>query len=276
MAARPKLSTEDILRICKLYMDGKSSTEIARQFSVSHTAVLNRLKQNGIWIRSNAESSTKYSLDEHFFDIIDLEKKAYWLGFIFADGYVCKNKTGSRSLAVTLSAKDLEHVNLFARDILSSHPIHVRKYDYMRASIYIRSSVLCDALEKYDVVPNKTMTIRFPPNGIPNPLIRDFIRGYVDGDGGFYKNSSVTKSGYTISNPTFSVTGNIEFVSSMQLYLMEMCKLNKTKLDVRHKDNPGIVTMRYVGRKQVGRIANYLYDNSSTYMKRKRDVALSI
>lgn len=32
-----------------------------------------------------------WDLNEHFFDVIDTEEKAYWLGFIFADGYVAKD-----------------------------------------------------------------------------------------------------------------------------------------------------------------------------------------
>lgn len=33
-----------------------------------------------------------WDLNEHFFDVIDTEEKAYWLGFIFADGYVAKDR----------------------------------------------------------------------------------------------------------------------------------------------------------------------------------------
>lgn len=33
-----------------------------------------------------------WNLNEHFFDVIDTEEKAYWLGFIFADGYVAKDR----------------------------------------------------------------------------------------------------------------------------------------------------------------------------------------
>ena len=33
----------------------------------------------------------KYNFDEHYFDVIDCQEKAYWLGFICADGYIGKD-----------------------------------------------------------------------------------------------------------------------------------------------------------------------------------------
>lgn len=50
-----------------------------------------------------------WDLNEHFFDVIDTE--AYWLGFIFADGYVrptfaiCKNSVIYYIILVKLELK---------------------------------------------------------------------------------------------------------------------------------------------------------------------------
>lgn len=44
-----------------------------------------------------------YLLNEKYFDIIDSEKKAYILGFIYADGSVCRT-----TLNISLSEKDIE------------------------------------------------------------------------------------------------------------------------------------------------------------------------
>ena len=51
----------------------------------------------------------KYVIDHHFFDEIDTEEKAYWLGFITADGNVMQTKTGS-TLRVILAVKDAGHL----------------------------------------------------------------------------------------------------------------------------------------------------------------------
>ena len=48
-----------------------------------------------------------WDLNEHFFDVIDTEEKAYWLGFIFADGYVAKDRP---TFAMNLQYSDINHM----------------------------------------------------------------------------------------------------------------------------------------------------------------------
>ena len=47
-------------------------------------------------------SNRKYSLNEFFFDVIDTEEKAYWLGFITADGCISGEKGKSDSFVINL------------------------------------------------------------------------------------------------------------------------------------------------------------------------------
>ena len=54
--------------------------------------------------------SRKYNFDENFFDKIDTEEKAYWLGFIYADGAIFK-----RTLSIRLSTKDIHHLEKFKK-----------------------------------------------------------------------------------------------------------------------------------------------------------------
>ena len=57
----------------------------------------------------------KYFFNEDFFEIIDNENKAYWLGFIYADGYV-----SAKSLVIELHKDDESHIVKFLEDI--GHP----------------------------------------------------------------------------------------------------------------------------------------------------------
>ena len=68
-----------------------------------------------------------YTLNENFFETIDTEDKAYWLGFIYADGYITKSKTGQHNLGIKLSIKDLAHLQKFALDIKTNKPIGIYK-----------------------------------------------------------------------------------------------------------------------------------------------------
>jgi len=58
--------------------------------------------------------------NKRFFETIDTKQKAYWLGFIAADGYV-----NSKRLTIKLSPKDQERIDLFIQHI--NAPIESKK-----------------------------------------------------------------------------------------------------------------------------------------------------
>ena len=53
----------------------------------------------------------KYYLKEDIFDNIDTEEKAYWLGFLYADGNVANNASRIR---LSLAENDLEILEKFS------------------------------------------------------------------------------------------------------------------------------------------------------------------
>jgi hypothetical protein len=50
--------------------------------------------------------------NRHIFDVIDTPEKAYWLGFIIADGYLNDNKN---MLRIKLGNKDKCHLEKFIK-----------------------------------------------------------------------------------------------------------------------------------------------------------------
>ena len=83
---RPRrfISKAEDERIIELYQNNWSMQDICHEMGIS--GVFGRLKKNGIESRTPEEAHRKFVLREDFFDEIDTEEKAYFLGFMFADG----------------------------------------------------------------------------------------------------------------------------------------------------------------------------------------------
>lgn len=252
--------------ICELYLSGINCPQIAIENNTSTSVIWRILKRNNIPIRHISLSKTIYSFNKYYFDDIDNEEKAYWLGFISADGSVIGNE-----FILELHELDYNHLFLFKNYLNSTHPLkkHVVKNKFLKLKdesiLYrytIRSNYLIDSLSKYNIIPRKTYTLSMP--SIREDLIRHYIRGYFDGDGGFYL--SYNKY-HNTNNLTFELVSNIYIITDIYNILVDECNLNKTKIELR---NNNISRIRWAGRDQISRIFHYLYDNSTIYLERKK------
>ena len=116
-------------QMLKLYDSGLSTIKIANIFNCAPGVVYSALKDVGCKFRSNKVNSRKYTLDESYFSKIDTHEKAYWLGFIAADGYVSNNnRYGTKYIGITLNANDIEHLYKFKEAINYTGDIKVYKY----------------------------------------------------------------------------------------------------------------------------------------------------
>lgn len=130
----------------------------------------------------NNDGRVKHSLDTGFFNRVDSEKKAYWLGFIVADGTVSTN--GRWRLKVGLAARDTLHLESLRKDLSSTAKISLEERKLGTAAEFsVYSKDLVESLNKYGVVPNKSAGMRLDLQNIPDELQRHFWRGVVDGDG---------------------------------------------------------------------------------------------
>lgn len=207
----PRKYSEDVVdQIKQMYKDGKSSIKIGDELGISKVTIIYILKRENVDRRTHQELNLKFKCNEHFFDSIDSESKAYWLGFISADGYI--RPAPKRILGITLSDKDEHHIQLLKNALGSDHTI--TKYGGT-ARLHIYSDFLTSALAVHGVIQNKTFTMEFP--SIPQHIIRHFIRGYFDGDGCFTANKS------NHDNISFSITSNTKIITSIQEILMKEC-----------------------------------------------------
>ena len=245
-------------KIIELYTVQKiSACKIAISLNITVHAVYYHLKKNNILRRKNSENSRKYQSDEKFFQSIDSESKAYWLGFIYADGYI----TGS-SLGITLSEKDKNHLEKFSRSIGSTYPIHTYVYsgykDVLASRVIIKSNMLVDSLITHGCYYNKSLILRWPTT-IPHDLMSHFVRGYMDGDGSIY----ISKIKYG-SSFKLRFEGTKEFLEG----LMDFFKINLT-LQKRNHDNKNSFTLDIGGNKKVLEKLDILYRDATIFLDRK-------
>lgn len=150
------------------------------------------------WINHNCNSKLR-DFDKDYFKSIDSSNKAYWLGFIFADGSIQYNaEKRNYELSIELNKDDAKLLYDFNRELGNAHDIkfrHREKYicDYPEPSVTdsailrVYSKDIVEGLISHGVVPDKTNNIVYPK--LENYFF-DFLRGYIDGDGCVYINKS--------------------------------------------------------------------------------------
>jgi hypothetical protein len=236
------------------YDNGVSGSILAKKYNVSESSIYRLINRLGGNVRSMSDAKKKYTLNENYFENIDSEDKAYFLGLLYADGY---NNINKSHVYITLHQQDIEILELFNKQINSNKPLR-KDRGYIRLAIENKN--VSNQLNKLGCVPNKHNTISLP-NFLDKELMRHFIRGFFDGDG-LICESKTSKQ--------MNITSNKNFISELQQYLIDILGLNKTKIFKRYDKEDSAYTMFYGGRMQLKKIYKYFYNESSFYLKRKK------
>ena len=246
--------------IDKYVNENYSLKQLGKEFGCSYGTIRNLLNKHHIASRGNKQG---YPRNEFYFNKIDTPEKAYWLGFLYADG--C---THNGSSEVSIQLTDKEHIEKFKQAIGAINhkivEIHDTRWENAK-TLYmfsIKDKQLHADLCKWGCVPNKTFLINKIPN-IPRDYVSHFLRGYFDGDGSLH---------YLKSTNNFRISftcGSVEFLEDIQKEL-------GTSLSIRNEKGTNSNYLQISGRHQVERILNYLYKGSteSTRLDRKYDLYL--
>lgn len=216
----------------------------------------------------------KYTYNHNYFENIDTPDKAYWLGFIYADGGVSINKkTNSCELSIKLQASDCEHLRKFNQALngnvsvtFDTRKCNLNDKIYNTCQIRFYSSKLVNDLGKYGVIPNKTLSIRFP--NINQKYYNDFIRGYFDGDGCICENKK--KNGKSSIAVNFAC-GTTDFLEDLRKVLYDNGIYSYISL--WENKCPKLVLG---GMKNVHHFLFYIYKNKITYLDRKWNKTVSL
>lgn len=205
--------------------------------------------------------SRKYTLNEYFFDKWTSEM-AYVLGFWFADGYMRKEK----SYRIVFSSNDYELMQQIRRVLGSSHPLRRQIHDKTLQMI-IHSKYMYKKLSKLGGLRNKSLIMDFPD--IPSKYLKDFIRGYFDGDGSvFYVNYLSTKNNKPYKELRSNFTsGSRKFLEKLMRILNKEIGLTIKKLSKYSQDHS--LKLGY-GTQDTQTLLKFIYyPNFSIGLKRK-------
>lgn len=243
--------------------------EVASSFPVSYVAINNLLKRHGFKAKSQSALQRKYPLQESFFDSIDTQEKAYFLGILYADGYNNRERN-----SVTLSLKESDK-NILVRlnDLIQpnkplqfvdvSNTTKTPGYENTtnQYRLVIASKHISQQLAKLGCGAKKTFNLIFPnENILPFHLQSHFVRGYFDGDGciGFRN-----KRGY------FSMVGTLDFLSGIERFFARVGINVYWRNDEKYSK---IKCLEVSGRQQILKCCEVIYQDSSLHLKRKFDV----
>ena len=203
-------------------------------------------------------------LKHNYFENIDSESKAYWLGYLIADGY---NYQVKNRVQFSQSETDKESVFALQDELCHNGKITVskdkRKNSQDMYMLSICSKKISDDLAKLQCYQGKSLTCDIPK--IKKHLLNHFVRGYFDGDGCIYFKIREKDNALVIECPI--VCSNL-FSKSLSL---ELDKLGVKHYSQKLGKNKLCTTLKVTGRTNNLIFLSWLYKNSSISLKRKKD-----
>ncbi len=265
-----KLKPDDVPEIIRLYQEGISAEKIGIMYGVCKKTILSALQKEGVTRRKSGWNIKLIAYDETFFDEIDSSIKAYWLGFIAADGCIV-NGPNQSFLQFNLRSKDECHLESFAEDIgFEGTIMHFNQGGFPLARLRIYSKHLVESLMAHGCTPRKSLSLQFP-SSLPEEYLPAWILGYFDGDGSINVWQS-NKPGRNALEAMVQIIGTYNVLEGICSVLDAGVNGFSTKI----RPYGAVYKITYGGSRQVLKTLDFLYSSSGRYLKRKHEKYLQI
>jgi hypothetical protein len=195
---------------------------------------------------------------ERYFERVETPRQAYWLGLLYADGWIVTHRGEPTGFALALHERDIDLLKAFAEDLGCPSLLRRTRPGSPLHQLKLSSRAACDDLISLGVVPRKSKVVELPE--LPGELMPHFIRGYFDGDG------SVGVRGVSLSAQITS--GSEAMVRQLRDYLADRHGIDSSIT----RDRNAFVLRWYAGN--AVRLARVLYGrppHGEIAMQRKRE-----
>ena len=239
-----------------------SIKECADHFGLSCPTIIKILDHQNIRRYKKAILFNR-NLNEHFFEVINTEEKAYFLGLIIADGNVFINHAdkGNRqaSISITVNEKDAYILQRFLDATGASTSIGHDGRGACTAAV--RSDVMFVDLSKCGIIPSKSFFTYLP--AIPEELYCHLIRGIFDGDGSIQAKPNKNKFMHALS---FCGTHDLMTQISVKAHELALTQ----EVTVYDYKNRVLSELKYQAMDDIFKIGNWMYREATLYLERKK------
>lgn len=229
-------------------------------------------------------------INHKYFNNIDTEEKAYFLGLLYADGNISIPKD-NRQITITLGLQedDKDIVIKFCKEIAPTknikihNPPSVSKNNWKKRAVFkFSSNKIGNSLINLGCLQNKShVGMSFNFSKLDEKLHPHFIRGFFDGDGCLYvkkeknkytrKTTNILKRNFTnkLYKKFILCSTSKSFLEQILKILQKNCNLT-SKPQWKNKLRTEIVYFLSIeGQKDIIELQEYLYKNATVFMKRK-------
>lgn len=239
--------------------------QVKEKYKLSHPTIIKILKDVPKYTKVKLNSP---NIKEHFFQEIDEEAKAYFLGLLISDGNVFKDKTGRQtSISITLDLKD-EYILKTFKEVLQTNT----SINYDRrgcGQIAIRSNIMAKDLLQYGVIPRKSCKTYLPI--LSEKMMSHLVRGIFDGDGSIIAKPSPNKDGHDRFLHSISFCGTHKLMEDISNYIFKYLKLEQKPTIYDYK-NRQLSELKIQNIKDMKIFGDWIYNYSTIYLNRKRDI----
>ena len=260
-----KVITEELKQeIIKYYLSQPMTMkQVEDKYELSHPTITKILKDVPKYTKAKLNNP---NMKEHFFQEINEEAKAYFLGLLISDGNVFKDNTGRQaSISITLDLKDEYMLEKF-KEVLQANTSIV--YDGRGCGqIAVRSNIMAEDLAKYGVIPRKSYSTYLPQ--ISKEMMPHLIRGIFDGDGSIMAKPNPSNDGHNRFLYFFSFCGTHQLMEDISNYILENLGIKTAVYDYKDRN---LSELKIQNIDNIAKFGYWIYRNSTIFLNRKKDI----